>query len=154
MQTIEDFLAHAIRLEQEAALRFDELAEACLTNGNTEVAAFFRQMAEFSRLHLADARQRAGFRTLPDLPPSGELWPGGISPETAGYEGTDPFLNVARALEIALDSEKQGLAFYADVADRTDDPEIRVMAREFAEEEAEHVAQLEVWIDRHRKSAA
>ncbi|MGC2856390.1 ferritin-like domain-containing protein [Novispirillum sp. DQ9] len=154
MQTIEEFLAHAIRLELEAALRFDELAEACLTNGNAEVAAFFRQMAEFSRLHLADARSRGGFRDLPDLPPSSELWPDGMSPETAGYEGTDPFLHVSRALEIALESEKQGYAFYADIAAATSDPEIRAMAQEFAEEEAEHVAQLEVWIGRHQQSAA
>ncbi len=154
MQSVEEFLAHAIRLEEEAALRFDELAEACLTNGNAEVAAFFRQMAEFSRLHLADARNRGGFRTLPVLPPSDELWPEGMSPEAAGWEGTDPFLTVSRALEVALESEKQGLAFYADVADATDDAEIRGMAREFAEEEAEHVAQLEVWIARHHQNAA
>lgn len=154
MQTIEEFLAHAIRLEQEAALRFDELAEACLTNGNTEVAAFFRQMAEFSRLHLAEARARGGFRDLPDLPPSSELWPDGVSPEMAGYEGADPFLHVAHALEIALESEKQGHAFYADIAAFTADPEIRAAAQEFAEEEAEHVAQLEVWISRHKQTAA
>ncbi|MFA7430984.1 MAG: ferritin family protein [Rhodospirillaceae bacterium] len=154
MQTIEEFLAHAIRLEEEAALRFDELAEACLTNGNTDVAAFFRQMADFSRLHLADARARGGFRDLPVLPPSKDLWSDGMSPEAAGWEGTDPFLSVTRALEVALESEKQGLAFYADVAAATTDPEIRAAAQEFADEEADHVTQLEVWITRHQQSAA
>lgn len=154
MDSIESFLAHAIRLEEEAALRFDELADACTTYGNGEVAAFFRQMAEFSRLHLADARARGGFRDLPELPRDSSLWPDGQSPEAAGWDGADPFVHVAEALQIALESEKQGLAFYADIAAATTDPEIRAMALEFAEEEGEHVAQLEVWITRHKAKAA
>lgn len=154
MNDIETFLAHAIRLEEEAAVRFDELADACTTYGNAEVAGFFRQMAEFSRLHLADARARGGFRTLPDLPPGDSIWPDGQSPEAAGYEATDPFVHVADALEIALQSEKNGLAFYAEIAETTTDPEIRAMAREFTEEEADHVTQLEAWIARHNAQAA
>lgn len=154
MDTIESFLAHAIRLEEEAALRFDELAEACTTFGNAEVATFFRKMAEFSRLHLAEAKARAGFRNLPDLPRCDSLWPDGQSPESAGWDGADPFVHVGEALQIALESEKQGLAFYAQIADSTNDPEIRSMAREFVDEEAEHVAQLEVWIARHQAKAA
>jgi hypothetical protein len=34
MDTVEEFLAYAIKLEQEAALRFGQLADAMATAGN------------------------------------------------------------------------------------------------------------------------
>ena len=40
-------------------------------------------------------------------------------------------------------------AFYADIASSTGDPEVRAMAKEFADEESEHVAELEKWIGRY-----
>ncbi|CAO3413722.1 ferritin-like domain-containing protein [Azospirillum doebereinerae] len=145
------FLAHACVLEEDAANRFSDLSEAMKTYGNQEVAAFFGQMAKFSRLHLADARARSGFRTLPDLKPEEFQWPDGESPESASMEGSHYLMTVEYALELALDSEKRGQAFYAEVAKTTTDSEVRMMAEEFAAEEAEHVAQLEVWVARHPK---
>jgi rubrerythrin len=44
---------------------------------------------------------------------------------------------------VALDSERRGHAYYAAIALTTTDPEVRLLAAEFAAEEAEHVAQLE-----------
>jgi rubrerythrin len=67
MLTVEEFLAHAIRLEREAADRFDQLAEAMLNCGNREVGKLFRKLADYSRMHLAEARARAGFRDVPEL---------------------------------------------------------------------------------------
>ena len=63
------FLAHAVRLEEEAAAGFSELADAMDTLGNPDAAEFFRRMAEFSRRHLAQARARVGARPLPELGP-------------------------------------------------------------------------------------
>ena len=142
------FLAHACALEEDAANRFADLSEAMKTYGNLDVASFFGKMAEFSRLHLADARQRSGFRDVPTLAPEDFQWPEGESPEAASMEGSHYLMTVEYALELALDSEKRGLAFYADVAATTTDPEVRMMAEEFAAEEAEHVAELESWAAR------
>ncbi len=147
------FLAHACALEESAATRFADLSEAMKTYGNTDVADFFGKMAEFSRLHLADARKRSGFRTLPDLAPEDFQWPDGESPEAASMEGSHYMMTVEYALELALDSEKRGHAFYADVAATTTDPEVRMMAEEFAAEEAEHVEELERWTARFPKQA-
>lgn len=154
MVTINDpalFLAHACALEQDAANRFSDLSEAMKTYGNQEVAAFFGKMAEFSRLHLADARSRSSYRDIPDLAPEEFLWPDDESPEAASMEGSHYLMTVDYALELALDSEKRGQAFYAGVAAATTDPEVRMMAEEFAAEEAEHVAQLERWVARYPK---
>ena len=52
------------------------------------------------------------------------------------------------ALALALDGEQRSHAFYAGIAAITHNVRLKRMADEFASEEAEHVAELEKWIDR------
>lgn len=146
MKDVTDFLVHAIRLEYDAARRCDELADAMESFNNRECQKFFRQMAKFSRMHLADAKARAGFRDMPDFETYDFNWPDAESPEAAEIWAADPLLAKREALETMLKSEKRSHDFYATVRDQTKDPEIRALAREFADEEAEHVAILERWI--------
>ena len=144
--SVEEFLAHAIRLEEEAAQRFGQLADAMHSAGNREVGRLFRQLAEYSRMHLADARARSDFRDVPALAPDAFEWPDIESPETAAIWAADPQLGREQALEVALAAERAGHAFYASVLEASSDPELRRFAREFADEEAEHVAELERWL--------
>ncbi len=153
MQTIEEFLAYAVKLEEEAANRFGELADAMQSCGNRDVAGLFRRLSDYSRLHLADARARSGFRDLPYMRPGEFNWPDLESPETAAIWAADPFLGREQALEIALEAETAGMNYYQRIHETTDDPEIRMMAGEFAEEEGSHVAELNKWIRAHRKGA-
>lgn len=148
MDTIQRFLAHAIQLEQESARRYEELAEAMTTVGDAEVVNFFRQMAHYSRLHLKEAMERGGFHSLPDLAPEDYDWPDGCSPEAAAWEGVDAFMTVAAALELALDGEQRACNYYRLIADTSTDPQVKRMANDFAEEEAEHVTQLGQWQQR------
>jgi rubrerythrin len=143
MNNVERFLAHAIQLEREAARRYEELAAAMVTDGNRELQSFFGRMAYFSRRHLAEAQARGGFREVPNLAPSEYEWPDGTAPETAGWEGVDALMSPSEALGLALVSERRGHAYYATIAATTGDPEVRVLAKQFAEEEAEHVRELE-----------
>ncbi|THF63231.1 ferritin family protein [Pseudothauera rhizosphaerae] len=143
MDSIRKFLAHAVRLEAEAARRFDELAEHMATHGNAAVESVFRQFADFSRLHLQTAMSRAGFRYIEDLPRDGYEWPHGESPEAAPWWGVDGLMDVEAALRLALESEQGGLDFYRSVALGSADPRVQAMAQEFAAEEAEHVARLQ-----------
>ena len=149
MDSIRRFLAHAVRLEAEAARRFDELADMMATHGKNDVEALFRQMADFSRLHLEEAMARAGFRYITDLPEDGYDWPDGESPEAASWWGVDAFMDTRDALELALESERRGLAFYQGIAEDTSDPRVAAMATEFAEEEEGHVVQLERRLAQH-----
>jgi len=143
MNDVERFLAHAVQLEREAARRYEELAAAMQTEGNAELKAFFARMAHFSRLHLADAMARGGFRDLPPLAAHEYEWPEGTSPETADWVGVDAQMDARAALVLALESERRGHAYYAAIAATTTDPEVRRLAAEFASEEAAHVAELE-----------
>lgn len=151
METVEEFLAHAIQLEQEAALRFAQLADAMHTQGNKEVGRLFRQLADYSLLHLSDARERAGYRQLPEMTEAEFSWPDIESPEAAAIWAADPLLGREQALQVALEAEQAGLDYYAEVMNTTTDPEIRAFAKEFSEEEAQHVAELQRWIALHRE---
>jgi rubrerythrin len=147
MGTIRRFLAHAVRLEAEAARRFDELADDMATHGNQEVERIFRQFADFSRLHLKHAMDRAGFLHLAELPADSYDWPQGESPEAAPWWGVDAMMDARAALELALGSERLGLLYYQSVADNWSDPRVVAMAKEFAEEEQEHVRLLEKMLE-------
>ena len=100
MDSVEEFLAHTIQLENEAALRFGQLADAMRTAGNTEVAQLFRQLADYSLLHLGDARERAGYRNLPTLAEADYQWPDIESPEAAAIWAADPFIGIEQALQV------------------------------------------------------
>jgi rubrerythrin len=142
MDRITIFLAHAVKLETEAVRCFEDLAEAMASWGNTETESFFRRMADYARLHQKDAMARAGFRELPKLSPEEWQWPEGISPERAQWVGLDGFTDVVQALDLALESEQAAHDFYRQIADTSPDAKVRAMAEEFAEEEAEHVAEV------------
>ncbi len=146
MESVEEFLAYAITLEREAALRFGQLADAMEACGNREVSKLFRRLSDYSRMHLADAEARSGFRDMPEMKPADFIWPEQESPETAAIWAADPFIGRDEALEIALDAETASQQYYQNVLDTTSDPEIKVLAKEFAQEESEHVAQLQKWI--------
>lgn len=153
LSSVEVFLSYAIKLEEEATLRFGQLADAMDASGNRPVGALFRKLSDYSRLHLQDAKSRAGFRDVPVMLPQQFQWPELESPETAAIWATDPLIAYGEAIEIALESEKRGYDFYKLVLDSTADPEIKALAKEFVEEEAEHVQWLEQWIAQHKAGA-
>ncbi len=143
MESVEEFLAYAIKLEQEAALRFGQLADAMEAAGNREVGKLFRRLANASRAHLNEARARSGFRDIPEMKQEEFAWPNLESPETAAIWAADPLIGREQALEIALSAEAAGLDYYRRIFEMTTDPEIKVLAKQFIEEESGHVAALE-----------
>lgn len=138
------FLAHAVRLEADAALTYERLAEQMEERANVSVAALFRQFAAYSRQHLGEAQARAIRETgaVPELAPEAYRWPDGRSPETPAVADLRR-LTVRGALLLALETERQACDFYAAVAGQTHSEPVQELAQEFAEEEAEHVAALE-----------
>ncbi|MGE0113791.1 MAG: ferritin family protein [Steroidobacteraceae bacterium] len=150
MDSVEVFLAYSIKLEEEAALRFGQLADAMMSAGNPEVGKLFRRLAEYSRLHMSDARERAGFRVIPKIGQSEYEWPDIESPETAAIWAADPFIGREQALQVALDAERAGLAYYRHILESTRDPEVKIFAHEFVDEESQHVAELERWLALHQ----
>lgn len=144
--SVEFFLAYALKIEQEAALRFGQLADSMEAAGNRDAAKIFRKMSVFSQMHYAEARARAGYHDIPVMLPHEYQWPDYESPETAAIWAADPLIAKDQALEIALEAEKRGRDFYKLMLDRTSDPEVKAFAAEFVQEETEHVAWMIRWI--------
>ncbi|MGD8429412.1 MAG: ferritin family protein [Ectothiorhodospiraceae bacterium] len=154
MRNVQEFLAHAVVLEEEAAERYDELADAMEVHNNADVRDLFRRMAEYSRLHLAEAHSRAEAEGgALELKPWEFRWPGGESPEAGDMAQTDYLMSPREALLVALAAERRAFDFYHGVHGGDGHPRVRELARAFAEEEAEHVAELRRWL-RHYPAPA
>lgn len=141
------FLAHAIALEVEAGERYEELADVMEVHNNPDVAALFRQMSEFSHKHAASVRERAeAFQPLPKLKSWEFRWNTPEPPEVGDFTATHYLMTPFHALQFALANERRGWEYYNNAATDPADAEVRAMAREFADEEADHVRELEGWL--------
>jgi 2-oxoglutarate ferredoxin oxidoreductase subunit beta len=149
-----EFLAHALALENEAAQRYEELADSMATHNNKEVADLFKKFAEFSRKHGAEVKSKAGDIKVPHLAPWEFRWPGNEPPESSDIDATHYLMTPFHALQVAMRNETRGQDFYAQVAATTRNEEVRALAAEFASEEGEHVAELKKWMPRYPGPAA
>lgn len=147
VRTMDDFLNYAVQVEQDAALHFEQLADAMTACGNADVAALFSQLAGYSRLHLEEAKAKCTRRDVAVSLPSSSAWPDNATPEKTTLWSGDVDLSRLGALKAALQGERRGYEFYYAIAGTTTDADIRAVAREFVREEAEHVEKLKQWIE-------
>jgi rubrerythrin len=143
--TLPVFLAHAVALEQEASERYLELADMMEAHRNDAVSTVFRDMNRFSEMHRDQIKARVGSIELPQLRVWEYRW--SLPPEVGGEEAFDYMMEAYNALQYARENEVRGMEYYRQVAAEATDPEVRRLANEFADEEAEHVAALDKWIE-------
>jgi len=144
--SLDEFLNYAVKVEEDAAVHFEMLEGQMLACGNADVAALFRQLGGYSRLHLQEARNKCTrHQVIEDLPPS-SAWPDNQTPEMTTLWAGDPVLTRLGALKAALQGEQRGYEFYYGIAKTTKDPDIRAVASEFVREEHEHVETLKQWL--------
>jgi rubrerythrin len=153
MTDLDTFLAYSLALEQEAADRHDELAAMMEVHNNPEVAATFRKLAAYSRLHAQEVRDRSRGAGLPRIAPWDFGWETMEGPETADIGDMNYLMSSARALEIAMGNERRAHDFYQSISRESPDGAVRALAAEFAEEEQGHLALLEEWRARVPESA-
>jgi rubrerythrin len=140
----EAFMAQAIAMENEAAGRYDELADAMEMHNNVDVAALFRKMAEVERKHARSLLEQMGWSAAPTAaaPP----WPGGAEgPETVGSDSIHYLMQPYHALQIALRSEERAAEFFTNLA-ASATGRVRDAAVNLAEEEREHVELVKAWL--------
>lgn len=115
--TLPVFLAHAIKMENEAAERYLELADMMVAHNNLDVAKLFRDMNHFSILHRDSIKEHAADVELPEMRATGFRW--GIPPEVADEDAFDYMLDPFHALQFARENEQRAAQFYPSVADDT-----------------------------------
>jgi len=158
VRTMDEFLSYAVKVEEDAAVHFEQLARAMADCGNDDVAALFGKLGGYSRLHLEEAKAKCTrYDAVVTLPPS-SAWPDNETPEKTTLWAGDPTLSRLGALKAALQGERRGFEYYYAIAGTTPDPDIRSVAKEFVREETAHVEELKRWIEQEeaalRSSAA
>ena len=149
IESAAELLAHAHRIEADAAERYGLLAEQMEIHNNPDVAKLFRKLEWVEGLHADKIRDRAGETPLPALGPLDGTWPGDDSPEAVDLGEAHYLMTPWQALQMALKAERSAFAFYDRLAQTATDPEIKQLATEFAEEEREHVELVLKELEKH-----
>jgi rubrerythrin len=143
-----EFMAQALAMEQEAAERYDELADQMEVHNNAEVAKLFRKMADVERKHSERVLGKMPGKAPPRRPP---IVPGEM-PESVPTGEAHYLMPAYRALELALESEQRAEKFFENAARSTKDARVRAAANEMAAEEREHVRLIKEWMQRVPKA--
>jgi len=138
-------MLQALQMEQEAAQRYAEFADAMEVHNNLEVAALFRKMAAIERKHAAQIMAQMGWKQAPE--PSGKpSWDAFEAPETTPGDEVHYLMQPYHALELALANEQRAERFFARLVRAATQESVRKAARELQAEEAEHVALVRAWM--------
>jgi rubrerythrin len=141
------FLAHSVELESEARERYEELADVMAQHNNDAVAQFFLRMAQEARHHLSEVAELTRGLDLPALKPWEFTWLDLEPPETASYEAVHYRMSLREAMKLALQNENDAHNYYHQSAERATDTETARIARQFADEELSHAAELECMLN-------
>ncbi|QJR14234.1 ferritin-like domain-containing protein [Usitatibacter palustris] len=137
--TIEEFYAHALAIEREAAERYTEFEAYFANRGEEILAALCRNLATMEARHLAALIEVSRELTLPVIARDGYCWLGPGSPEAAARELFYRATSERHLLEIALNAELNAQRFFEWAAATSPSAEVREQATEMAAEEAQHV---------------
>jgi len=137
--SLQDLLAIAYQIEADAVERYLALADQMETHNNPELAKIFRDLARAEGIHRDEIKRMAGDVEIVAHAAKVARWAKGDSPEEADFGGASYLMTPWHALQLALAGEKRALAYFQHVVATAVDPEIKKMAEEFVDEEAEHV---------------
>jgi rubrerythrin len=135
--------AHALAIEREAAARYAELAQLMVDHGNAPAAALFAHLAARESQHAGSIAARATGLDLPALKPWEYSWLDDGPPEKVAREPVFRLITPHAALKIALEAEQRARGFFEQVFAAAADPDVKLLAAAFAQEEAQHVEWLE-----------
>jgi rubrerythrin len=135
--------AHALAMEQAAAVRYRQLAQLAADRGNAPVAALFAHLAAREEQHVRSIGSRSQGLDLPLLKSWQYGWPDAGPPETVSPELGSRVATPHDALKMALEAEQRARGYYEQVFATAADPDVKLLAAALAQEEAQHVEWLE-----------
>jgi rubrerythrin len=154
IDSVADLLAAAYRIEADAVSRYELLADQMETHNNPELAATFRDLARAESIHRDEIKRLAGEIDVVARADNLTLWSRGESPEEADLASAHYLMTPWHALQLALAAEHRALDFFRSVVTKTTDANIKAMAEEFVEEEAEHVNLVHRLLRKHHPPPA
>ncbi|HLW91802.1 MAG TPA: ferritin family protein [Roseiarcus sp.] len=140
MRSVDELLAVAHALEQEAATRYRALSAQMERQGELEIAAQFNALAEMEDRHASKVadRGRSLLGRAPAPPDVGWETPTGYDEE----EARGATIGLYQALAFAVRNEERAFAYYAYVAAEAESSAVRALAEELARDELDHAALL------------
>ena len=148
--SLADLFAAAYQIEADAVTRYELLADQMETHNNLELVAAFRDLARAEGVHRDEIKRLAGDIDVVAHARKLALWNRGESPEEADLASAHYLMTPWHALQLALAAEQRALAFFTSVLDKATDENIKAMAEEFVEEEAEHVNLVHRLLRKHQ----
>ncbi|MCS3727307.1 ferritin-like domain-containing protein [Bradyrhizobium betae] len=144
LESLEELVALAHAMEQEAANKYDSLADGMRWQGKDDLAEVFTRLAAAERDHVDSVTQWSQSRSgkMPD--PAMVRWeaPETLDEEAAAEVKTSRLMTPYRALAMAARNEERAFAFWSYLAAYSADPEIKKASEAMAKEELGHVATL------------
>jgi rubrerythrin len=139
IESVEEFYAHALAIEREAAERYGEFASHFADRGEEVLSGLCRNLAHFEREHYHQLIRACEGMTLPIVGSGQYRWLDQGSPEAPARELLYRVAQPRQLLEIALDAEVRAREFFVGVARSTASGAVRELASIMAAEEMEHV---------------
>lgn len=143
-----DLLGAAYAIEDQARVRYGELADQLESHNNSEVAALFRRMAEIESLHAAKILALATDTKTPMAAKIAPISDRDEGSETAPLSAVHYLMTPHHALSIMLTNERRAFRFYDAVARTAPSTAVRALARRLAKEEKEHIRLAREWLGR------
>ena len=137
--TLEEFIAHALALEFEAARTLRDLQAAFGERGEDELASLCGKLAVLEQDHYERLEARSRGLALPEVDYRQYAW---LESHDADCCPRDMVLHIAspRALlEIALKAEERAVDMFQRAANLVKDAGVRDLAMQLAQDELEHV---------------
>lgn len=146
---VEEFYAHALAIEREAAERYREFESWFRERGEEVLAGLCASIGRGEDEHLRALLEASRSLELPVLAPGEHLWLEAGSPEAAARELFYRVAEPRHLLEIALKGERDAAGWFEWVARTSADPKVRAAAAEMAHEEELHVAFVQNALEYH-----
>ncbi len=143
-KSLDEFMAQAYAMEQEAMQRYTDLADAMEMHNNREVAEMFRKMATIENKHAAQILSEMGWKEAPAA--IAPAWEGFEAAESVPVDEVHYLMRPWHALQLALHAEERAERFFGELAMTTKVESVRKAALELQQEEAEHVELIKAWM--------
>ena len=144
LKSLDELFALAHAMEQEAAKRYDALAEEMRGQGKDDLADVFAKLAAAEREHVDSVTRWSQSRRGKSPDSALVRWeaPETLDPEAAAQLRTSRLMTPYRALAMAVRNEERAFAFWSYLAAYSDDADVKKASEAMAKEELGHVATL------------
>jgi rubrerythrin len=139
IRSVEEFYAHALAIEREAAERYGEFAAWFDSRGEDVLAGLCRELAGMEHAHFLELARASAHLALPDVHEAAYRWLPGGSPEVIAREDFMRAATPRDLLRTALHAECRAVDFFDWVARTTPDEGVRQLATSMGAEERQHV---------------